>query len=382
MSLPITGLTPSTAVGAEATPQAPLPLDVRLREALHEHDHRPAADEAEEAPSCLPGHMPLPIPALSGGALPLAMLRAGVVAGGRTARPRDGSAGVPAGAAVALHAAIAGAGQGGDTPGSSIVASSRRTHAQPSASAAGVMAPRTQAATPLPGPDASVPPTAMAAPRAAEPGRPALPPTPPDAAPAVDAVERPVPDPRPAGGTDGPRSVPAPAPAPMDVEADVDAGRGQHPARRSTPVSAATGADPGQAGLAGRQAAAVAGSPPVRRGADAPAPHAPTPPPAGDLAPGPGAHRSGLTAPATLSVPFTSWGPGHVVTAHWAAGLAGAAQGGLLRGSSDAGERALGLALAAGTAPDSGHWRIAASAGSDEGGAGRRPPMPYPEEDA
>lgn len=84
---------------------------------------------------------------------------------------------------------------------------------------------------------------------------------------------------------------------------------------------------------------------------------------------------------ATVSVPFSSWGPGHRVTASWLPGaLAGLpAAPVVLRGSSENAQRAIGAALAADEGTTLGHLQVIAADASEDGTAERRAARHLPE---
>lgn len=86
---------------------------------------------------------------------------------------------------------------------------------------------------------------------------------------------------------------------------------------------------------------------------------------------------------ATVSVPFSSWGPGHAVTASWLpgapAGLPAAPV--FLRGSSENAQRALGAALAADEGMALGHLQVIAADAPEDGTAERRAARHLPEDE-
>lgn len=84
---------------------------------------------------------------------------------------------------------------------------------------------------------------------------------------------------------------------------------------------------------------------------------------------------------ATVSVPFSSWGPGHRVTASWLPGaLAGvSAAPVVLRGSSENAQRAIGAALAADEGMALGHLQVIAAEAPEDGSSERRAARHMPE---
>jgi hypothetical protein len=85
---------------------------------------------------------------------------------------------------------------------------------------------------------------------------------------------------------------------------------------------------------------------------------------------------------ATVSVPFSSWGPGHHVTASW---IPAAASGQLppmtLRSSSEFAQRAIGSALAASDPSAPGSLQLTAADSADDGTSGRRQAQHVPEDE-
>ncbi len=85
---------------------------------------------------------------------------------------------------------------------------------------------------------------------------------------------------------------------------------------------------------------------------------------------------------ASVTVPFSSWGPGHQVTASWVPGsLAGIAGAGVtLRGSSERVSSAVGVALESADPLNTSAWRIQPGDAADDS-SGRRTPQRTPPED-
>ena len=85
---------------------------------------------------------------------------------------------------------------------------------------------------------------------------------------------------------------------------------------------------------------------------------------------------------ASVTVPFSSWGPGHQVTASWVPGsLPGVAGAGVtLRGSSERVSSAVGRALEAADPLNTSAWRIQPGDAADDS-SGRRTPQRTPPED-
>lgn len=85
----------------------------------------------------------------------------------------------------------------------------------------------------------------------------------------------------------------------------------------------------------------------------------------------------------TVSVPFSSWGPGHQATASWLPGASGSLPAApvFLRGSSENAQRALGAALAADEGMTLGHLQVIAADAPEDGTAERRAARHLPEDE-
>ncbi|MEN5426494.1 hypothetical protein ABE522_09060 [Stenotrophomonas pennii] len=85
---------------------------------------------------------------------------------------------------------------------------------------------------------------------------------------------------------------------------------------------------------------------------------------------------------ATVSVPFSSWGPGHQVTASWIpAAVPGQLPPMTLRSSSESAQRAIGSALAASDPLAPGSLQLTAADSADDGTSGRRQADYVPEDE-
>lgn len=95
----------------------------------------------------------------------------------------------------------------------------------------------------------------------------------------------------------------------------------------------------------------------------------------------PGGNKAAATT--TVSVAFSSYGPGHTVTASWSSAPTGWAMPALVvRSNSEQGHRAVANALSQGITPGGDGWQVQASqdVGDDGGGRHRHAPQPEDEE--
>lgn len=154
-------------------------------------------------------------------------------------------------------------------------------------------------------------------------------------------------------------------------------------ARRARHDSEQGGPIPHLAGRAGAESASTRPSP--HTPADGAGRRPGGQPPAAARADAAGADLPPAAAPrmATVSVPFSSWGPGHRVTASWLPGaLAGLpAAPVVLRGSSENAQRAIGAALAADEGTTLGHLQVIAADAPEDGTAERRAARHLPEDE-
>lgn len=102
--------------------------------------------------------------------------------------------------------------------------------------------------------------------------------------------------------------------------------------------------------------------------------------------PGPAPTELPAAAPtqriATVSVPFSSWGPGHHVTASWVpVAVSGQLPPMTLRSTSESAQRAIGSALAASDALAPGGLQLTAADSADDGTSGRRQAPAVPEDE-
>lgn len=85
---------------------------------------------------------------------------------------------------------------------------------------------------------------------------------------------------------------------------------------------------------------------------------------------------------ATVSVPFSSWGPGHHVTASWVpVAVSGQLPSMTLRSTSESAQRAIGSALAASDPLAAGGLQLTAADSADDGTSGRRQAPDVPEDE-
>lgn len=85
---------------------------------------------------------------------------------------------------------------------------------------------------------------------------------------------------------------------------------------------------------------------------------------------------------ATVSVPFSSWGPGHHVTASWVpVAVSGQLPPMTLRSSSESAQRAIGSALASSDLWAPGSLQLTAADSADDGTSGRRQAPDVPEDE-
>lgn len=93
--------------------------------------------------------------------------------------------------------------------------------------------------------------------------------------------------------------------------------------------------------------------------------------------------QAAVQSTASVTVPFSSWGPGHQVTASWVPGtLPGVAGAGVtLRGSSDRVSSAVGVALEAADPLDTSAWRLQPGNAADDSSGRRTPWHAQPEDD-
>ena len=102
--------------------------------------------------------------------------------------------------------------------------------------------------------------------------------------------------------------------------------------------------------------------------------------------PGPAQAELAASGPAqrmaTVSVPFSSWGPGHQVTASWIpAAVPGQLPPMTLRSSSESAQRAIGSALADSDLSAPGSLQLTAADSADDGTSERRQAHPVPEDE-
>lgn len=153
--------------------------------------------------------------------------------------------------------------------------------------------------------------------------------------------------------------------------------------RRARHDSEQGGPIPHLAGRAGAESTAT--QPPPHASADGAGRRPGSQPPAAARADAPGADLPPAAAQrmATVSVPFSSWGPGHRVTASWlpgaAAGLTAAPV--FLRGSSENAQRAIDAALAADKGVTLGHLQVIAADAPEDGTSERRAARHMPEDE-
>lgn len=152
--------------------------------------------------------------------------------------------------------------------------------------------------------------------------------------------------------------------------------------RRARHDSEQGGPIPDLAGRAGAESAVT--RPPPHASADGAAKRP------GGQSPGARADAPGADLPpaamqrmATVSVPFSSWGPGHRVTASWLPGASGGLPAApvFLRSSSDNAQRAIGAALAADEGMILGHLQVIAADAPEDGTSEHRAARHLPEDE-